>query len=237
MKALYPKIQRKKQLFCRSNKPGHIHSRENMEPQRFWDKIASKYDKQALGKYQETYQETISISKKYLKPTDNLLDFACGTGITTIEAAKSVQQVMAIDLSGEMIRVAREKATSSGIDNITFKIATIEDTELINNSFDVVTAFNILHGINNVDAVLTRIWSLLKPGGIFLSVTDCLGEKISIRILYTVLSKLGFIPNVTGFKRYDLLKMICTNGFRIIEDKNLYPSPPNYFIAARKIDE
>lgn len=206
-----------------------------MDSKKFWDRIAGRYDKQALGKYRAAYEETVTISRKYLKPADRLLDFACGTGITTIELAQSVRQVTAIDLSEEMIRLAREKATSNGVENITFKVSAIEDTDLSESSFDVITAFNILHGIKDVHDVLSRIWTLLKPGGFFLSVTDCLGEKTSITsLLYTVLSTLGFIPPVTSFNRNDLISMIRSKGFTIIEEKNLYPSPPNYYIVAKK---
>jgi len=166
-----------------------------------------------------------------------MLDFACGTGITTIELAPSVQHVMAIDLSDEMIRVAKGKATLNGIDNITFKATTIENTDLENASFDVITAFNVLHGLDDVERSINRIRTLLKEGGFFLSVTDCLGEKRTIKtILYAVLSRLCLIPKVSSFSRTDLVSMITSKGFTVIEEKNLYPSPPNYYLAARKGD-
>ncbi len=197
--------------------------------------MAARYDQQALGKYRTAYEETIKISKKYLKPTDRLLDFACGTGIATIELAGSVQQVMAIDLSDEMVRIAEEKALGRGIDNIAFKTATLEDDGLLKNSFDVITAFNILHGLQDPGTALARIGTLLKTGGLFLSVTDCLGEKITATsLLYRCLAKMDFIPAVNFVKKAELIKMITAHGFVVMEQKNLYPSPPNYYIAARK---
>jgi len=206
-----------------------------MDTKRFWNKLAGTYDKQALGKYRKAYEETIALSRRYLKPGDLMLDFACGTGITTIALATSVRQVTAIDLSDEMIRLARDKATSAGIENISFKASTLADHDLIQGSFDVITAFNILHGLDRVEAVLSRISALLKAGGLFLSVTDCLGEKTTLTgIGYTLLSKAGIIPRMNSFSRSALQEMIAANGFTVIEEKNLYPSPPNYFIAAQK---
>lgn len=207
-----------------------------MEPKQFWNKIAGKYDRQALGKYQNAYAETIAISKKYLNKSDRVLDFACGTGITTIEIAPVVRQVIAIDLSEEMIRLAREKAASNGIDNASFYVSSLKDADLADHSFDVITAFNILHGLDNPESVLSHIWRLLKPGGFFLSVTDCLGEKTTMTsILHIVLHKLGIIPKVNFFKRDDLITLI-SKGFAVVEEKNLYPVPPNYYIAAVKRD-
>lgn len=198
--------------------------------------MAGRYDRQALGRYGKSYEETVAIAGKYLKPMDTLLDYACGTGITSIPIAAAVRRVVAIDLSDKMIRIAREKAKCSGIENITFKTTTIEDPDLINDAFDVITAFNILHGLKEVETVLLRIRTLLKEGGFLLSVTDCLGEKKSLAgILYTFLSKIAIIPHVNLFKRNDLTEIITAAGFSVIEEKQLYPSPPNYFIAAVKI--
>jgi len=206
-----------------------------MQAKQFWDKMAGKYDKKSLRKYQKAYEDTIEISRKYLRSHDRMLDFACGTGITTIALAPSVQHVTAIDISGEMIRLAKDKATVNGIDNITFKATTIRDKDLENGSFDVITAFNVLHGLEDVNGSLNRIWELLRAGGIFLSVTDCLGEKRTMQsILYAVLSRMGVIPKINPFKRIDLVNMITSRGFTVIEEENLYASPPNCYLAARK---
>jgi len=206
-----------------------------MQAKQFWDKMAGKYDKKSLRKYQKAYEDTIEISRKYLRSHDRMLDFACGTGITTIALAPSVQHVTAIDISGEMIRLAKDKATVNGIDNITFKATTIRDKDLENGSFDVITAFNVLHGLEDVNGSLNRIWELLRAGGIFLSVTDCLGEKRTMQsILYAVLSRMGVIPKINPFKRIDLVNMITSRGFALIEEENLYASPPNCYLAARK---
>ena len=75
----------------------------------FWDGRAQNYDAQVGTHYAEAYEKTAACFKKYLKPTDTVLDFACGTGIVTFAVAPSVQSVRAIDVSGEMVRRAQEK--------------------------------------------------------------------------------------------------------------------------------
>ena len=86
---------------------------------------------------------------------------------------------MAIDTSEEMMEKAVQKAAGEGCRNIAFC-----HTDLMNfsgepESFDVVTAFNVLLYLSDRDQVLEKIWSLLKPGGVFISATDCLGRNFS----------------------------------------------------------
>lgn len=57
----------------------------------FWDGRAQNYDAQVGTHYAEAYEKTAACFKKYLKPTDTVLDFACGTGIVTFAVAPSVQ--------------------------------------------------------------------------------------------------------------------------------------------------
>ena len=61
--------------------------------------MSKNYDNSADKKFKKTYEETINLSSSILKEKDCVLDFACGTGITTIEIAKKVKSVIAIDIS------------------------------------------------------------------------------------------------------------------------------------------
>lgn len=48
---------------------------------RFWNKISDRYDARAMVKYNDACNQTIELSKKYLRGSDYVLDFACGNGI------------------------------------------------------------------------------------------------------------------------------------------------------------
>ncbi len=202
---------------------------------RFWDKMASRYDETVKSRYEQAYADTVGNTRKYLKKTDRILDFACGTGITAVELAGHVREIYAIDISPKMIEAARSKAEAQNIYNITFKTGEISDSELKPGSFDAVLAFNILHGMKEGESVLRRIRELLKSGGYFISATDCLGEKRSFQtVLYSLASLTGIIPYVRKYSMGQLESAIEKAGFRIIQKQNLYASPPNLFIAAQK---
>lgn len=59
---------------------------------------------------------------------------------------------------------------------MSFTKATLFDESLERESFDAVLAFNIFHLLEGAPKALRRIDELLKPGGLLMSVTPCLGE-------------------------------------------------------------
>lgn len=201
----------------------------------FWDKLAKSYDKRVKKVYDKAYQDTIKLSRNYLDPTHNVLDFACGSGITTIELSKNVKKITAIDISEKMIEVAKQKTIDKNINNIEFKQADLFESQLNDTKYNAVLAFNILCFIEDLDEVLIRVKDLLLPSGIFISATDCLREKRSFSTMVnTFLSKFGLIPFIKKYSMAELEDAIRRNGFDIIETKNLHDNPPNYYIVAKK---
>jgi ubiquinone/menaquinone biosynthesis C-methylase UbiE len=201
----------------------------------FWDKIASRYDKMTLNKYRQAYQDTIQLSKKYIDNNAVVLDFACGTGITAIDIAPFVNKIYCLDISDKMLDLARKKAELNRVDNIEFLNCDLFAGFLNKQKFDTILAFNVLHFLNNMDAAISRINELLTPNGIFISVTDCFGEKASyINMLKLFLGKIGIVPMIQKLKTDELTTIIKEKGFAILESKTLYPDPPNYFIVSKK---
>ena len=203
--------------------------------ERFWDKQANNYDKQEK-KYEQTYSKAVENTKKHLNSNDIVLDYACGTGIITSEIADSAKEIHAIDISLKMIDVAKRKAEERNIKNIYYEQATIFDERYRKESFDVILAFSILHLLRDGQKVIQRINELLKPGGLFISTTACLGEKkSSLSILLFLLSKIRIVPYVKLFRMSELEGLIANGNFHIAETELLYLAAPSYFIVAKKI--
>lgn len=201
----------------------------------YWNRRSVLYDAKIGKIYHEAYQRTIHMSKRYLKNTDYVLDLGCGTGITTVEIAPMVGQIRAIDISEAMMNQAREKLANRNITNVSVEQMNIFDTTLADNSFDVVCAFNVLNYLPDREDALMRIYSILKPGGYFLSATDCLGERLTREaMLKWYSSKKGETPHLHFDTMKNIRKMVAQAGFKTLEYENLYNSPPNLFIAAQK---
>ncbi len=201
----------------------------------FWNNVAGRYDEYTNERYKNAYEKLLAISKKYLKKTDRVLDLGCGTGLTTLPMSREVKEIVAIDFSNKMIEVAKMKAAYGGIDNITFCVERAEKEINIYEPFDVVVAFNLLCYIKDPNAVYRQISHALKPGGIFLSATDCLGEEDPwLRRMMKVSLMFGAAPVIRFISKMKLEEEIQSFGFQIFERENLYANPPNYMIVAEK---
>ena len=204
-------------------------------PQAFWNFRALTYDAQIGHLYDDAYRRTAENSLKYLSTESKVLEFACGTGIVTDAVAPHVASIRAIDISDEMVLRAREKMARLGHENVEVTQTDLFDPSLPTGTFDAVMAFNVLLYVDNFVEVMARIQNLLKPGGVFLSATDCLGWNFS-KAARTKFwrSHTGKMPYVGFFSQKGLVKKIQQAGFTVLETENLFPDPPNLFIAARK---
>lgn len=203
---------------------------------KFWDRISGNYDKQVEKIFSNAYKRTVEYTIKYLKQTDTVLDVGCGTGITTVEIADYVKKIYALDLSDKMLEIAKKKALAKKIDNIIFYQKSIFDKNLKNQNYDVIVAFNILCYIQEDNEFIKQVYDLLNNGGIFISVTDCLGEKETIFIkLQKLLGQIGIIPKINIYSMLELKNKIDDCNFEILQSENLHTAPPNYYIVAKKI--
>ena len=149
------------------------------------------------------------------------------------------KEVRGIDISSNMIEIAKSKADERNIKNIGFARAAIFDESLKEGTFDVILSLSILHLVENPTQVVGRINQLLKPGGVFISATPCLGEKTFVSVLMNVpiflLSKMGLIPSIIFFSGSSLTATITNEGFQIVEQEDLsVRTLRECFIVARK---
>ena len=103
---------------------------------------------------------------RHLPPNcHHALEIGCGTGGFARRLAKRSQRVIALDLSPEMIRLARER--SAQFSNIDFELADICGRPLSAQSFDCIASVATLHHLP-IEETLLKMKAALKPGGILL---------------------------------------------------------------------
>ncbi|SMG29064.1 Methyltransferase domain-containing protein [Marivirga sericea] len=202
--------------------------------EKFWDRTAPSYDKEEY-KASEINQQIISKVKRYLKTSDVVLDFGCATGNISIEIAKLVKRVHAIDISSKMLEIAERKAEKQDIVNIEYTHSTIFDNHLKESSYDAILGFHMLHLLNNPKDSLLKINSLLKPSGLFISVTPCMSERKLLSYILYATSKLGLIPPFKSFKPSGLKFLLLEGRFDILEIIKLQKTSNQYYIVAKKI--
>lgn len=184
---------------------------------RFWDKAARKYAASRISDM-AGYERTLDRTRRYLRATDRAYEFGCGTGTTALKLASALDEIVATDISPEMIAIARAKAIAEGCANARFEVGAPDAAGFPDAAFDIALGFNVLHLIVAREAALREVHRLLRPGGLFISKTPCLSEMILlIRYAVPVMQFFGKAPYVAFFTGAELEEEMVTAGFEIVE--------------------
>ncbi|MGO8735806.1 MAG: arsenite methyltransferase [Terriglobia bacterium] len=105
-----------------------------------------------------------------LKPGETVLDLGSGGGIDVLLSAKRVGpsgKAYGLDMTDEMLALARENQRKSGVENVEFLRGEIENIPLPDNSVDVIISNCVINLSADKDRVLREAFRVLKPGGRF----------------------------------------------------------------------
>ena len=105
-----------------------------------------------------------------LNPGDVVLDLGSGGGIDVLLSAKRVGptgKAYGLDMTDEMLALARDNQRKAGIDNVEFLKGEIEHIPLPDGSVDVIISNCVINLSGDKDRVLTEAFRVLKPGGRF----------------------------------------------------------------------
>ncbi|MBQ2550928.1 MAG: bifunctional demethylmenaquinone methyltransferase/2-methoxy-6-polyprenyl-1,4-benzoquinol methylase UbiE [Bacteroidales bacterium] len=136
-----------------------------------FDSIAASYDK--LNHIMSLDVDKIwrRHALKYIVDgtPQNILDVACGTGDSTIAAAKAAAEgskVIGVDISEGMMALVEGKAVEAGVaDRITTEVGDGENLRFEDGSFDRVTCAFGIRNFENKEKGLSEFHRVLKPGG------------------------------------------------------------------------
>jgi len=103
-----------------------------------------------------------------LEPGETVLDLGSGGGIDVFLAARQVGpegRAIGVDMTPEMIEVARDNARRGGYDNVEFRQGRLEALPIEDDSVDAVTSNCVINLVPDKRAVYAEIARVLKPGG------------------------------------------------------------------------
>ncbi|MEB7583705.1 methyltransferase domain-containing protein [Serratia rubidaea] len=98
-------------------------------------------------------------------PQARVLDLGCGAGHASFTAAAQVAQVVAYDLSAQMLAVVAQAAQTRGLDNIQTQQGMAETLPFADGEFDLVISRYSAHHWHDVGQALREVKRVLKPGG------------------------------------------------------------------------
>ncbi|MBE9528602.1 MAG: class I SAM-dependent methyltransferase, partial [Proteobacteria bacterium] len=176
----------------------------------------------------------------------SVLDLGSGTGYPALLAASAVTpggSVVGVDLSDQMLEVARRKAEDLKLDNIEFVASDVTKLDFADETFNAVLSRFCLMFLPDVPAVLAEIARVLKPGGyLSCAVWSSIDKNPFITLPIKVLSEYVEVPkpdpDAPGIFRLaqegDLAAMAEGTGLRCVTEEemgatSLYESEEQYF--------
>ena len=160
-------------------------------------------------------------------PADaRVLDVGCGSGWATRLLAEyaSKGQVTGIDISDEMIRVAR--GSSAGFPNADFEVASAEQLPFSDSEFTHAFSMESLYYYADIPQAVAEIHRVLRPGGLFVAVVDLYWENEATHHWIDDLKVPVELLSVEDYRG-----LFIDAGFVNIRDQNLFdptPIPENY---------
>jgi SAM-dependent methyltransferase len=133
--------------------------------------------------------EYMDVARRYLRPTDRVLDVGTGGGERFLELAASFGEGVGIDAFEPMVRTARENTPPALAAKVRFELMRDDALTFADDSFDVVLC-------RHADAQPEQVARVLRPGGFF--VTQGVGDRNA----QSVNDAFGWLSNGEMWRRY-----------------------------------
>lgn len=179
-------------------KPYNKDESKRIQVRRMFNNIAPYYDKicHILSfNIDRLWRKQLVKLITEIKPA-HIVDIATGTGDVAISLAKNIptSQLVGIDLSEEMLKVAQQKIERLGVkSNIRLLCEDAENLSLPSNSFDVVTISFGMRNFENIDKGLSESYRILREGGSLFVIEFSTPKHKVFNVLYRFYSKY-FLP-------------------------------------------
>jgi ubiquinone/menaquinone biosynthesis C-methylase UbiE len=169
-----------------------------------------------------------------LRPGETVVDLGCGGGLDVLLAAGKVGptgKAVGVDMTQEMIELARRNATQAGVGNVEFHLSTIDRLPLPDASVDCVISNCVINLAPDKKAVFREMFRILRPGG-RVAVSDiALKRPLPNELARDVMAYVGCIAGAVSPEEYE--RDLRAAGFETVEvvdthkDLNAYAKAEN----------
>ena len=181
-----------------------------------------------------------------------ILDIATGTGDIAINLSKiNGSKIEGIDVSGNMLKIARKKINDLKIENINLKTCEAENLVFDDNQFDIVSIGYGVRNFSNLEKGLSESYRVLKNDGKLIILETSIPENPIIKILYTLITRI-YIPIIAfifsgktqaylylldSTKNFPpknrFIEMLYKTGFKKVESRKKLYGASTIYIASK----
>jgi len=203
----------------------------------YWSKFASTYNDDQDYVVGKTILQLIIKRLSEEHDLGEVIEFGCGTGYFTKEIAKKARNVIATDLSDEMLEIARIQLKE--FQNISIQKANCEATSFPSERFDTVFMANLIHVLINPIKVLQESHQILRNGGLLLLV-DFTGYRMNwfgkMKLGVRYLRKWGWPPRYTrnNLSPGEITSFLENVDFKVEEVQLIGDRTKVLYVRARK---
>lgn len=176
------------------------HVEVKIDVARYWDKRSESYDNSPshTGMPEVWKQILSSIFKK----ESRILDIGTGTGFLAVLLAELGHEVVGIDISSGMLKIAKSKSKNS---KISFNLGDAENLPFADNSFDATICRHVFWTLPNPDKALSECYRVIKNGGKAVIIDGTWNSSATLKIK-SFIGKLGIAVTErrNPWKRYPL---------------------------------
>ena len=153
-------------------------------------------------------------------PGGRVLDLACGPGIVAEAVAPFARELVGVDLTPEMIRLAEQRFIDSGLTNGRFLVAPAEQLPFSDDSFDVAVTRLSLHHFLDVHRVLTELRRVMAREGMLIVADVISAEDPGEADLHNALEQLRDPTHVRMLSRTILRSKLENSGFAVLSEES-----------------
>jgi ubiquinone/menaquinone biosynthesis C-methylase UbiE len=208
---------------------------KDIDSTKFWDKIAQKYDSELSNGY---HAHRLAMIRKlysgYKFKGRQCLDFGCGNGVTVLEFLEKGATCYGVDVSKELISLAKRELAKNGYDKNLVKVGGVRLlSKLSPKSLDMITSFNVLAYLTDkeVNLFYKYAYRILKPGGeLIITHSNELFDMYSLNS-YTVEF---FAKHFYSGDKKSIKQLVSKHNAPEITTYNVRENPLNYKFKLKK---
>ena len=184
------------------------------------NRVRDEFTRQA-----ETFSASVSITDAALTQRlvdalgkaaqGSVLDVACGPGILSAAVAKAARDVVAFDLTPQMLQKAAQRCAEAGLDNVTFREGTATELPFADAAFDAAVTRLSVHHFDRPKRVMSEIFRVLRPGGAFVIADVSSSEVAAEAELQNAIEILRDPSHVRMLPGSELAALVRGAGFAI----------------------